>query len=398
MTDQYDYLIIGGGMTAAAAAQGIREVDDHGSIAIIGDEKDKPYDRPPLTKKLWQGKAEESIWRDLPGRAVELLLGRHVNLLVPGKKEVRDEQGHAYTYKKLLLATGGSPRRLSFTPSETIYFRTLRDYHTVHAWVEKTARIGILGGGFIGSEIAAALTMNGAQAVEIFPESSIGARLFPADLAENITQYYRQKGVELHAGVSIDRVDRQDGGYLLHGNDGSSIRVDHLIAGIGIAPNITLAKSGGLKIASQAGGGGIWVDEYTQTDQEDIFAAGDAASFPHFALQQYMRVEHEDNANTMGRVAGLNMAGQKVAYTHQPYFYSDLFDLGYEAVGELDPALDTFADWEEPFRKGVVYYLKDHKLRGVLLWNTWGQLDAAREMIANEDNLSAATLKDRLRS
>ena len=153
MTEHYDYLIVGGGMTAAAAAQGIREVDDHGSIAIIGDEVYKPYNRPPLTKKLWQGKAEDSIWRDLPGKAVELLLGRRVNLLAPDKKEVRDTQGHAYAYKKLLLATGGSPRRLSFAPPETVYFRTLRDYHTVHAWVEKDVRIGILGGDSLAQKL-----------------------------------------------------------------------------------------------------------------------------------------------------------------------------------------------------------------------------------------------------
>ena len=240
--------------------------------------------------------------------------------------------------------------------------------------------------------------MHGAQAVEIFPEKAIGARLFPADLADNITQYYHQKGVEVHEGVSIEGFDRQEGSLLLHGVDGSNIRVDHLIAGIGITPNIALAESGDLKIASKAEGGGIWVDEYTRTDQEDIFAAGDAASFHHFALKRYMRVEHEDNANTMGRVAGLNMAGRKVAYTHQPYFYSDLFDLGYEAVGEINPALDTFADWEEPFRKGVVYYLKNHKVRGVLLWNTWGQVDAAREMILEGDTFSVSALKDRLQS
>ena len=398
MTDQFDYLIVGGGMTAAAAAQGIREIDEHGSIAIVGDEMDRPYNRPPLTKKLWQGKAEDSIWRDLPDRALELLLGRYVDRLAPDKKEVFDTQGHAYGYRKLLLATGGSPRRLRFTPPETVYYRTLRDYHTVRGWAAKEARIGILGGGFIGSEIAAALTMNGAQAVEIFPEEAIGARIFPPDLADNITQYYRDKGVEVHAGVSIQGVEYQKDGFLLRGDNGSIILVDHLIAGIGITPNISLAKSAGLKIASPAEGGGIWVDKYTGTSQEDIFAAGDAASFHHLALQQYLRVEHEDNANAMGRVAGLNMAGQKVAYTHQPYFYSDLFDLGYEAVGDLDPSLDIVSDWQEPFRKGVVYYLKERKVRGVLLWNTWDQVDAAREIIAEGAAFSASDLMGRISS
>ncbi len=155
---------------------------------------------------------------------------------------------------------------------------------------------------------------------------------------------------------------------------------------------VELARQAGLQVEN-----GIVVDEFCATPAPDVFAAGDVASFPHPALAARIRVEHEDNANTMGRAAGRTMAGDRAPYQHLPFFYSDLFDLGYEAVGELDPRLNTFADWVEPFRQGVVYYLKDGRVRGVLLWNTWGQVDAARALIMDPGPFTANALRGRIR-
>jgi len=379
---QYNYLIIGGGMTAAAAAQAIREVDAAGTIGIISSEHHKPYNRPPLSKKLWHGKSENSIWSKLPDDGIEMILGRWVVTLDPQAKQVRDDAGQTYHYDKLLLATGGSPRELSFAPPETVYFRTLDDYHTVRSWMGKGARIGIIGGGFIGSEIAAALSSNDEKAVMVFPEKGVGARVYPEELSQFVTRYYQEKGVEIHTGMEIGAIDRQGTGFVLRGKDGKAIQVDHIIAGIGIQPNTDLAQAAGIAIGGPETGKGILVDAYLRTNQPDIYAAGDVASFYNPFLGRSMRVEHEDNANNMGRTAGLNMAGREVRYEHQPYFYSDLFDLGYEAVGELDPRLETVADWKDPFREGVVYFLKDRKIRGVLLWNTWDEVESARELIA----------------
>ena len=141
---------------------------------------------------------------------------------------------------------------------------------------------------------------------------------------------------------------------------------------------------------------GILVDEFCRTSHPDIYAAGDVANFVNPALGTRLRVEHEDNANTMGRVAGLNMAGRATPYHHLPFFYSDLFDLGYEAVGDVDARLETVADWKQQFREGVVYYLKSGRVRGVLLWNTWGQVDNARALIAEPGPFTAKELKGRL--
>jgi 3-phenylpropionate/trans-cinnamate dioxygenase ferredoxin reductase component len=390
---RYDYLIIGGGMTAAAAAQGVREVDPKGTIGIISAEDQRPYNRPPLTKKLWQGKSEDIIWRDLPKEHLDLILGCRVSTLDPLLKQLQDQTGRSYGYKKLLLATGGSPRRLPFAPEDTLYYRTLEDYHTVRGWTGKGARIGIIGGGFIGSEIAAALASIGEQVMMVFPENGIGSRIYPDDLTQFITQYYQQKGVEVYPGMEIQAIDRRDNKFVMRAKDGRTVEVDHIIAGIGIRPNIELAEAAGISIGGPENGGGILVDGNLRTNQPEIYAAGDVASFFNPVLQQQMRVEHEDNANSMGRVAGLNMAGRETAYQHQPFFYSDLFDLGFEAVGELNPRLETYADWKEPFRQGVVYYLKNRKIRGVLLWNTWDQVDAARELISNGRAYADSELK-----
>jgi NADPH-dependent 2,4-dienoyl-CoA reductase/sulfur reductase-like enzyme len=141
---------------------------------------------------------------------------------------------------------------------------------------------------------------------------------------------------------------------------------------------------------------GIVVDEALRTSHPDIYAAGDVAAFYNPALDQRIRVEHEDNANTMGQVAGRSMAGATVTYDHLPFFYSDLFELGYEAVGELNAKLEIIADWQEPYRKGVVYYLQGGRVRGVLLWDIWGQVDAARALIAEAGPFQAENLKGRL--
>jgi 3-phenylpropionate/trans-cinnamate dioxygenase ferredoxin reductase subunit len=200
--------------------------------------------------------------------------------------------------------------------------------------------------------------------------------------------------VEVRIGEGFAGLTPGAGGHgkvIVKTTTGHEVPVDAVVAGLGILPNIDLAKQAGLKVDN-----GIVVDELLRSSVPDIFAAGDVANFFNPALGMRMRVEHEDNANTMGAAAGRAMAGQGTPYTHLPFFYSDLFALGYEAVGELDPRLETVSDWKEPFREGVVYYLKNGRVRGVLLWNIFGQVDAARALIAEPGPIRAVDLKGRL--
>ena len=387
----YRYLIVGGGMTADAAAHGIRKHDATGRIGLIGAELHAPYNRPPLSKGLWKGEVEDSVWRKSGETGVELHLGRRaVQLDAPGRR-VTDSQGAVHEYETLLLATGGTPRRLPGAPDGIIYFRSLDDYRRSRQLADRKAHFVVIGGGFIGSEVAAALRMHQCEVTMIVPQPGLGARVFPADLSRYLVDYYRQEGVTMLMGESVERVESVTDGYRVHTKGSGRVAADAVVAGLGIEPEVGLARQAGLTVSD-----GIAVDAELRTSQPKIYAAGDVASFPNPALGKRIRVEHEDNANTMGDVAGQNMAGAGLRYEHLPFFYSDLFALGYEAVGEVDARHETVADWKEPMKEGVVYYLEAGRVRGVLLWNTWEQVEAARTLIAAPGPFRAPDLEGRL--
>lgn len=392
----YTYLIVGGGMTADAAVHGIREVDGSGSIGLISAETHPPYNRPPLSKGLWKGKPLESIWRQTESQGVILHLGRIAQHLDPQNRRATDDQGTVYGYDRLLLATGGAPRLLPFGIEQIIYFRTLDDYERLRALTAERQHFAVIGGGFIGSEVAAALAMSGNAVVMAFPEEGIGSRMFPPDLAKFLNDFYRQKGVEVLPGELVAGLEMRAGRPVLKVRNAQSqgeqeVVADGVVAGIGIQPNVELAQKAGLEVEN-----GIRVDASLRTSHPDIYAAGDVANFYNPVLDKRLRVEHEDNANTMGRLAGQAMAGRTVTYDHLPFFYSDLFELGYEAVGEVDSRLQMVADWKDPYREGVVYYLRDGRVRGALLWNVWEQVDAARRLIAEPGPFRPENLKGRL--
>lgn len=380
----YRYLIIGGGMTGDAAAKAIRDADPKGSIGIISSEQHPPYARPPLSKALWKGESEAGIWKHTETAGVELRLGRRVTALDPQKKTVTDDRHNTISYDKLLLATGGTPRRLPLQTDQIIYYRTYEDYRRLRALADQKLTFLVLGGGFIGSEVGAALRMVGRDVTMLIPEDGIGARVFPADLSHFLVDYYREQGVDVRTGEGLASLTPSAGKVIVKTTKGNEIAVDVIVAGLGIQPNVEIAEQAGVRAEN-----GILVDELLRTNVPDVYAAGDVANFYNPQLGTRIRVEHEDNANSMGAAAGRSMAGQGTPYTHLPFFYSDLFQLGYEAVGELDPRLEIESDWKEPFREGVVYYLKDGRVRGVLLWNTWGQVDNARALIGHAGHLVA---------
>jgi 3-phenylpropionate/trans-cinnamate dioxygenase ferredoxin reductase component len=394
MMSHYTYLIVGGGMTADAAVRGIREVDAFRSIGLFSMESDPPYNRPPLSKDLWKGVPMTTIWRKTEDQGAEIHLGCKVESIDPQQKRIVDNKGKSHTFDKLLLATGGTPRQLPFGAGQIIYFRTMADYRRLQALAEKGQRFAVIGGGFIGSEIAAALVSKGKQVTMIIPEPTIGRRVFPHDLGVYLNDYYQTKGVELLTEQTVIDVEAR-GDFLAVKTTGSGrdreITVDGVVAGIGIKLNVELAQAAGLQVDN-----GIIVDEFLRTSHPDIYAAGDVAAFYNPLLSKRIRVEHEDNANTMGRLAGRNMAGERERYDHLPSFYSDLFELSYEAVGELDPRLEIVKSWTDKDGPGAIYYLRESRVRGVLLWNIWGAINAARELIAEPGPFKPKDLKKRL--
>ncbi len=380
----FKYLLIGGGMTADAAARAIRELDKDGDIGVLCEEPDAPYSRPPLSKGLWKGDALESVWRRTDEVGVSLLLGKRAARLDLAGRRVFDHRGAGYGYHKLLLATGGRPRKLVAGGEKLIYFRTLADYRRLRELAPPGKRVVVIGGGFIGSELAAALATAGCKVTMVFPEPGIGARVYPPDLMRFLNDYFAQKGVTLLPGQSAIGLQQKGRKQSVATLSGADVPADAVVVGIGIQPNAELAEDAGL-----ATDNGVVVDDRLRVvagagAAPGVFAAGDVAAYQSPALGKRVRVEHEDNALTMGRYAGRAMAGADDGpYAHLPFFYSDLFDLGYESVGELDARLETVADWKEPFREGVIYYLDRGRVRGVLLWGVFGKVDAARALIAD---------------
>lgn len=373
---EYTYLIIGGGMTADAAVKGIRELDMSGSIGIISQEEFSPYDRPPLTKGLWFGKSVDTIWRKTELAHVSLHLKKRVASIDPQQHLVLDTSQETYRYQKLLIATGGTPKRLGCPDEGVIYYRTLNDYYHLRKLYDLGNDFVVIGSGYIGTEIAAALTMNGKNVTLIMKEPAIGVKKYPKKMASFLNAFFTEKGVRLICEQRVISVKKEKDKQIVKTDKGESFTADGVIAGLGITPNIELAQSINAKIDN-----GIVCDRYLKTNVADIWAAGDVANFYSPHLEKRLRIEHEDTANSMGKAAGRNMAGAKEEYSYLPFFYSDLFELGYEAIGEISSDLEIIEDWIEPYRHGALYYLKDQVLRGAMFWNLWNQIDKARDLI-----------------
>ena len=326
---RYDYLIVGGGMTADAAARGIREEDTKGSIGIVGADPHPPYNRPPSDEGPVEGRrAGQHLAQDRGGGGRSAPRPPSADDRRGGRR-VTDDRGTAYEYRRLLLATGGEPRRLPDAPEGVIYLRTLDDYRATRQLADGGAGFVVLGGGFIGAEIAAALRMQGRDVTMIVPgRGSAGGSFRSGAVPLPGRVLPRARRPDAGSGSRPSGWSDGMGGSPCTRRAAAPIVGDAVIAGLGIVPSVDLARQAGLTVSD-----GIEVDDRLRTSQPEIYAAGDVAQFFNPALGKRMRVEHEDNANTMGKVAGQNMAGADLRYDHLPSFYSDLFDLGYEAVG-----------------------------------------------------------------
>jgi 3-phenylpropionate/trans-cinnamate dioxygenase ferredoxin reductase subunit len=397
MSEQaYQYVIVGGGLAGASAVKGIRERDESGSILLVGSEEHLPYDRPPLTKQLWYGKKtvdkirlhDEQFYRD---RGVQLALGVEIVELDPEQRTIADVQGRRYRYQKLLLATGGHPRTLGIPGSEPdniCYYRYLDDYLKISKEASDGRSALVIGGGFIGSEIAAALSAKKVKVTMIFPGPYLVDRVFPEGLGSTLQEQYRARGITIQTSQSPVSIERRGRRFVTRTRSGSDVESDLVIAGVGIAPSVRLAQVASLTIDN-----GIAVSEHLQTSNPDIYAAGDNASFPYEALGRRVRIEHWDNALSQGKHAGANMAGGREPFTYMPYFFSDLFEFGYEAVGDVSSSLDTFADWRKENDTGVIYYLRDGVVVGVMMCNVWEKVDDARALIRQRKRMATEDLQ-----
>ena len=321
---------------------------------------------------------------------VDLHLGREIKRIDTRARTVEDDQANTYRYEWLLLATGATPRRLNIPGGDLpglSYYRTLPDYRRLrYAAVEGRSAL-VIGGGFIGSEMAAALRTNKLAVTMIFPSQWLVSHVFPESLGRALTEHYRAKGVEVLVGDVPLSIQQSGSEYVAHTRAGREIHADIVVVGIGVTPNIALAQTAGLTT-----GDGVCVNEFLQSSQPEIFAAGDIAFFPEANIGP-RRIEHWDNAISQGMQAGRNMAGAREPFNAMPFFFSDLFEFGYEAVGDVNSRHETFADWQEENKTGVIYYLNEGRLRGAMMCNLFGKVDAARELIQQGRQIVAADLR-----
>ncbi|MFS0712876.1 NAD(P)/FAD-dependent oxidoreductase [Microbacterium sp. 2P01SA-2] len=403
----YDYLIVGGGMVADAAARGIRELDGSGTIGILSADVDEPYTRPALTKKLWTD--PDFTWDQVPlGTAddtgAEIRLETVVTAIDRDGRTVEIGDGERVGYRRLLLATGSRPHEVDAPESDRVlFFRSADDYRRLREVAVEGARIVVVGGGYIGAELAAALVQNDVTVDLVFPSATLGDGTFPRQLAERYEALFRDAGVHLVPHRRVDEVVARDAagapGVVLDAgldvvlDDGTRLRGDAVVLGLGVSPVTDLAEHAGLAVDD-----GVVVDEFLATNDDAIWAAGDIASYPDRLLGR-TRVEHVDNAQEMGRSAGRAMAGSGQAYRHTPYFYSQVFGVRWEAIGTLDPDLDPLVveiGDDDSGPRTVVYYRDESGTPvGVLLWNVADATDAARLVLADRPS-DEAELRGRI--
>lgn len=363
-----------------SAVRGIREVDPDGEVLVVGDEPFLPYARPPLSKGLWRGAKLEALWEPdwLNMAHLHYQLGSPVTNIDRNAHQIQTASGFSAGYEKLLLAVGGYARRLPGAHADIFYPGSLLEHlRLVHRLGQGPSRIVVVGGGFIGSEMAAALSEGGHQIDWIIAEKEPFDRIFPETLRTRLFRAYQDHGVEIIKGTRVEKIEESGSLPVVVTSTGRRLPGDVVVIGAGWELNTGIAETAGLVGADARG---VFVDAYGRTQEKDIYAAGDIARLEG----DFAPVMHEDRALTQGRMVGRNMAGAQEAYATRPFFYSDIYSWGYEAVGHLDTRYDMVEDWVRPGEEGVVYYLDKQRLVGILNWNVWDGVPTARTLLDSE--------------
>ncbi|WP_394216603.1 NAD(P)/FAD-dependent oxidoreductase [Brachybacterium vulturis] len=381
---RYDHVIIGGGVAADSAARAIRTAEPDATIAILSADPHSPVYRPALSKDLWSGENPDPASQELhtaEETGATLFTSTLVTELLPNSHSVVTARGQFTHYGKALLATGSSARHLPDVHDDRVLcLRSVGDYRHLRGLAKGGARIVVVGGGYIGTEIAAALTRTGAQVTLAHAGRQLLEHVFPASITGHLEQTFSAHGITVVPGFRLLGIDTGEE-LVLHSGAAESLHADVAVLGLGAELNTNLAEHGGLDLEL----GAVVVDPYLRTSAPDVYAAGDVALFDD-PLLGLRHVEHVDHAQASGAAAGKNMAGAEEAYEYTPLFFSDLFDDGYEAVGRLQTSMEMREVWNQDRTAAVVHYLEAGRVEGVLLWNTWDSAGRAREVIAASQN------------
>ena len=400
MTNDTTHLIIGASLAGAKAAETLRGEGFDGPLVMVGEERELPYERPPLSKDYLLGKAERETVYVHPQHwyaehQVDLRLGVAATGLHPGAHEVTLADGSTIGYAKLLLTTGSSPRRLSVPGAGldgVLYLRNVGDSDRIKAALQSSSRVTVIGAGWIGLEVAAAARAAGVAVTVLEMAELPLLRVLGRQVAQVFASLHRDHGVDLRCGVQVAGITGRNGqadGVLLA--DGSRIDADVVIAGVGITPNTELAAAAGLDISN-----GIRVDAQLRSSDPDIYAAGDVASAFYPRLGRHIRVEHWANALHQPQAAARAMLGQDVAYDRVPYFFTDQFDLGMEYSGYVEP--DGYDEvvfrGDVGGREFIAFWLSGGQVLAGMNVNVWDVNDAIQGLVRDGGRVDKDALAD----
>ncbi|MEV5044386.1 FAD-dependent oxidoreductase [Streptomyces griseoincarnatus] len=404
------FVIVGGGLAGAKAAETLRAEGFSGRVILICDERDHPYERPPLSKGYLLGSAErDSVFVHEPAwyarHDVELHLGATVAAIDRAARTVRfGEDGTTVRYDKLLLATGAEPRRLDIPGTDLVgvhHLRRLAHSERLKGVLTSLGRdnghLVIAGAGWIGLEIAAAARHYGAEVTVVHRGPAPLHSVLGPELGQIFAELHREHGVRFHFGASLTEITGQDGMVLAaRTDDGEEHPAHAVLAAIGAAPRTALAEAAGLELADPASGGGVLVDERLRTSDPDVYAAGDVASFPHALFSTRLRVEHWANALNGGPAAARAMLGRDEIYDRVPYFFTDQYDLGMEYSGWAPPGSydQVVIRGDAGKREFIAFWVREGRVLAGMNVNVWDVTDPIQALIRSREAVDTEALAD----
>jgi 3-phenylpropionate/trans-cinnamate dioxygenase ferredoxin reductase subunit len=400
MPAESTYVIVGASLTGAKAAETLREEGFDGNIVLLGEEHERPYERPPLSKGYLLGKEEKSsIYVHDEGwyaeNGVDLRLGVRATALDPGAKQVSLADGATVAYDRLLLATGASPRRLNAPGADldgVLYLRRVGDSERLQAALRACGQVVTVGGGWIGLEVTAAAREAGCEVTVVEPEPVALYRQLGPELGEVFAGLHKEHGVVFRTGESVTGL-RGSGGKVTGAvtSSGAVLPADLVVVGIGAIPSIGLAADAGLDV-----GNGVIVDAGLRTSAPEVFAAGDVANAFHPLYGKHVRVEHWANALNGGPAAARSMLGQGISYDAVPYFYSDQYDLGMETAGLPEPGSYDRVVYRGDLegREFVAFWLSGGAVVAGMNVNMWDVNDDIQALIRSRRRVEEARLAD----
>lgn len=390
----YQYLIVGGGLAAASAVDGIRSLDAEGSIAILANESEPPYHRPPLSKEFLQTPEATREFLHVKPQGwyeeakVTLLNGVRATSLDPKEMRIGTAAEEVYRGERILLAMGGRPRSLAIPGTEldgVSSFRTVADAERLRQRAAEAESALLIGAGFIGMELAASLTGFDVACTVVERESRVWSELLPPVLSYFVQGYFEERGVRFELNAEVEELlgsERLEGARLANG---TQVACELAVIGVGLRPNEEIAGEAGLAVMD-----GVIVDEFGETSHGHIYATGDLARFPDAVFGDTPRLEHWDHARTHGKAVGRNMAGAHEPYDHVSYFYSDVFDLGFSVLGRPAGADEVRLLGELSAERSIVVCGEGGRLVGVVLINATDRLEACRELVRERPTVDEA--------